>query len=269
MRNLCLSSQMYPKVTVIEEDEEEEEVSLVQLFDLISTSSEESDEQAEVIAQEEVKVDEENKDITTHNSLALVVAAESTCDTSEGSDDNNVSDGSFATATEDVCERSLAGAGEKVVCDSPLDTRAIGYIPDSAALVMDNGSGICKAGFAGDEEPNVVFSSLVGHSRYELVMNDVQHDSFVGDNAQRMRGILCLQYPMEHGIITQWDNMEKIWDHTFEQLRVDPENQPILLTEPPMNPLANREKMTQVHIYNNPLYCVFKCESISTLYVIS
>merc|ERR550539_6382 len=77
---------------------------------------------------------------------------------------------------------------------------------------------------------------------------------FVGDNAQRMRGILNLTNPNEHGIITNWDDMEMIWSLAFSKLGVSSEEFPVLLTEAPLNPKPCREKLTQImfETFNTP-----------------
>merc|ERR1711939_1202687 len=109
---------------------------------------------------------------------------------------------------------------------------------DVAALVVDNGSGMCKAGFAGDDAPRAVFPSIVGRPRHQGVMVGMgQKDCYVGDEAQAKRGILHLQYPIEHGVVNAWEDMEKIWNHTFSDvLHVSPSDHAALLTEAPLNP---------------------------------
>lgn len=72
-------------------------------------------------------------------------------------------------------------------------------------------------------------------------------DIMCGDEAAAARTMLQISYPMENGIVKKWDDMQHLWDYTFfEKMKVDPRGRKILLTEPPLNPLKNREQMCEV-----------------------
>ncbi|XP_073709140.1 uncharacterized protein [Garra rufa] len=114
-------------------------------------------------------------------------------------------------------------------------------------IVLDTGSGLMKAGFADQDLPTTVFPTVIGRPKYEEVMNgSLDRELYVGHDAQHMRGVLTLKYPIRNGIVSNWDEMEMIWRHAFQQLCVSPEDHPVLLTEAAMNPLQNRQRMVEL-----------------------
>ena len=82
---------------------------------------------------------------------------------------------------------------------------------DKAAVIIDNGSYMCKAGFAGQNGPPAELRSIVGSPR-STVSGFGLRQSYVGDEAQKLRGLLNFKYPIEWDIITDWDSMEKVSD---------------------------------------------------------
>jgi len=120
---------------------------------------------------------------------------------------------------------------------------------ENTVVVLDNGSGMMKAGFAGEEAPQCVFPAIVGRPKNtSAMMGTNQKQEYIGDEAAQKRGILNLNYPIAAGIVESWEDMEKVWHHTFyNELRVSPnEIKGVLLTEAPRQPKANREKMVQI-----------------------
>ncbi|KAK7207302.1 actin-2 [Myxozyma melibiosi] len=115
-------------------------------------------------------------------------------------------------------------------------------------LVIDNGTGELKAGFAGSEQPEVFFPTLVGRPKHSRVMaGALEDDIFVGPEATKHRGLLKLRYPLEHGVVTDWADMERIWSYVYTQgIKVSSEEHPVLLTEAPLNPRGNRRRAAEV-----------------------
>ncbi|KAM9689019.1 actin-related protein T2 [Trichechus inunguis] len=126
------------------------------------------------------------------------------------------------------------------------------HVLDSPAVVFDNGSGLCKAGLSGEIGPRHVISSIVGHPKLKTALAGAnQKKYFVGEEALYKHEDLYLHCPIERGLVTSWDDMEKLWTHLFEwELGVKPSDRPVLMTEPSLNPRENREKMAEIMFEN-------------------
>ncbi|CAM9389500.1 unnamed protein product [Chrysoparadoxa australica] len=139
-------------------------------------------------------------------------------------------------------------------------------------VVLDNGSGILKAGFAGGERPRVVINSYVGRPKLKRAMAGGAlegKDLFVGRTVEEHRGAMRISYPMANGVVQDWSDMEAIWAHVYDRdnLNVSPEEHPVLLTEAPLNPYANRRRCAEVFLEQMGAPAIFVApQAILSLY---
>lgn len=139
---------------------------------------------------------------------------------------------------------------------------------EHSAVIIDNGSGMLKAGFGGDEAPKVCFPAIVGTPKYEKLEGAVNTEYFIGSDAIKQKGVLKLEYPIKNGVVKNWDLMKKVWSHCYlNELRCESSERPVLLTEAPKNPKSNREEMMQIFFeqFNVPSFYVFT-QAVLALY---
>ncbi|XP_033755512.1 actin, clone 302-like isoform X3 [Pecten maximus] len=118
---------------------------------------------------------------------------------------------------------------------------------EADCVVLDNGSHKIKAGYAGNDCPIHTFRTVIGTPLHkDQTIDGVSKKCYVGDQAIQNMDALDIRRPIERGIVTDWEAMETVWTHVFDNLSVKPSDKDILLTEPQMNPKSNREKMVQI-----------------------
>jgi len=118
---------------------------------------------------------------------------------------------------------------------------------DERVIIIDNGSGMCKAGLSTDQAPTHIFPEYIGRPRGSWKAEGKLKEVYIGDEVTpELCSKLSLTYPLENGIIEDFESMELLWDYTFKQLNVDPSRHPVLLTEPPYNAKPNREQMVEI-----------------------
>eukprot|EP01113_Clastostelium_recurvatum_P042542 TRINITY_DN68_c0_g2_i2.p1 TRINITY_DN68_c0_g2~~TRINITY_DN68_c0_g2_i2.p1 ORF type:complete len:436 (-),score=164.91 TRINITY_DN68_c0_g2_i2:148-1404(-) len=122
------------------------------------------------------------------------------------------------------------------------------------AVVIDNGTGYTKMGFAGNVEPNYIIPTTIATNEAKAKQTSAAKkkgvedlDFFIGDEAQANSKSYDMFYPIRHGQIDNWTHMEQFWEQCiFKYLRAEPEDHYFLLTEPPLNAPENREYTAEI-----------------------
>lgn len=119
------------------------------------------------------------------------------------------------------------------------------------AVVIDNGTGFTKMGYSGNYEPQFIIPTYISVASDKKVTNKdteiADLDFFIGNEAQEKRPNYNVDYPIRHGLVENWDNMERLWSRCiYQYLKCDPEEHAMLLTEPPLNTPENREYTAEV-----------------------
>lgn len=129
-------------------------------------------------------------------------------------------------------------------------------------VVLDNGLGTLRAGFAGEDIPKLYGPLVVGRPKYQKIMvvsdDGASDNTYIGDRARSKRGLLRLSYPLDHGQVVNWSDMTKVWQLCYsDHLKVSADDHPVLITEAPLNPRRNRDKMAEVLFEQMNVPCLY------------
>ncbi|XP_027441410.1 actin-related protein T3 [Zalophus californianus] len=127
-------------------------------------------------------------------------------------------------------------------------------------VVIDNGSGMIKVGLAGSREPQFVYRNIIGRAKGQNWVAKDAPELCVGDEAQERRNSLSISYPVERGLVTSWGDMEIMWKHIYDHnLKLKACDGPVLITEPALNPLVNRQQITEIFFEHLQVPAFYMC----------
>jgi actin beta/gamma 1 len=137
-------------------------------------------------------------------------------------------------------------------------------------VILDIGQFATKCGFAGEDNPSLVFFTIVGQTKYQQIDFDYggirKDEYFIGDEIQSL-GLYKIFYPIEKGIIQDWGYFEKIIDYIFYNLRVDPSLVNVLFATHPLFPRKDLEKLFELFLEHYQCMAFYPVlDSMLTLY---
>lgn len=119
-----------------------------------------------------------------------------------------------------------------------------------APVILDNGTGYSKIGYAGNFEPSALIPTFISTpvaTNTGKAQGTEDLDFFIGQDATIKRPNYNVDYPIREGVVSNWDNMEKYLQRCiYQYLRCDPEEHFFLMTEPPLNSPENREYTAEI-----------------------
>ncbi|XP_006003731.1 actin-like [Latimeria chalumnae] len=144
-------------------------------------------------------------------------------------------------------------------------------------VVIDNGTGYSKFGFAGEDQPLSSIRTIVGLPKCQIGKKPRGLGFYAGSSVPPTEDVLRKR-PVTHGVVTDWDVMEMLWHHIFYmEMKVAPEDQPVLITDSPSSPTTNREKAAELlfeafgvpamYVAHTSLLSLYSCGRINGLVI--
>lgn len=135
--------------------------------------------------------------------------------------------------------------------------KSVLFSPD--AIIIDNGSYECRAGYAAINEPSLIFKNLAFRQKGRV--NETVDVTYVGQDIDNLETVRAqLKSPFDKSVVTQFDAQEMICDHIFHKLCVTSQEKvdhSIVMTEPVANPNHSRKYMSEL---------MFECYSVPSIH---
>lgn len=108
--------------------------------------------------------------------------------------------------------------------------------PKEHSVLIDIGTRFCKAGIFEYEKPSLIFPTRIGKKKDDLI-------DYYGEDIELSPSFEELIDPIENGTIKDFNSLCSVIRGIFQSLNIDPEDSEVILTEPSLNSINNRENL--------------------------